>query len=174
MYHVIDTCYSQNLGLEAITDDSEILSLVMDGERQLEAQRSQIARELRLHIHDAPVQPEDLERVERQDVIRERFNIVISLRYHNIRILLHRPVLERILDTYAGAGSPNIYDKSILHQIGIRNIEACVDSAKVIISAVHTVVLSASWRRDLLGAWNYSLFYSKCCRECNRHVVARV
>ena len=161
MYQVIDTCYSQNLGLEEVTEDSEMFSLVLSGERQLDALRSEIHRELHLRIYDSPLQSQDLETMERQNLIVERFNIVISLRYHNVRILLHRPILEKILDTYAGSNSSHAHDKNILQQIGIRNIEACVDSAKFIISAVHTVVLSSGWRRDLLGAWNYSLFYSK-------------
>ncbi|KXL44450.1 hypothetical protein M433DRAFT_278084 [Acidomyces richmondensis BFW] len=161
MYHVIDTCYGQNLGLEDVMEDSELLSLVLEGERLLEAQRSQIQRDLRLRIYESPLQSRDLEVMESQNLIVERFNIVISLRYHNIRILLHRPILERILDTYASSTSSNTYGKHILQQIGIRNIEACVESAKIIVSAVHTVVLSSGWRKDLLGAWNYSLFYRK-------------
>jgi len=160
MYHIIDTCYGQNLGLEDVTEDSELLSLVLEGERLLDAQRSQIHRDLRLHIYDSPLQSQDLEAMERQNLIVERFHIVISLRYHNIRILLHRPILERILDTYASSTSSNAYGKHILQQIGIRNIEACVESAKIIVSAVYTVVLSSGWRKDLLGAWNYSLFYT--------------
>lgn len=171
MYHVIDTCYGQNFGLEDVTEDSEILSLVLAGERQLDALGSQICRELHLHIYDSPLQAQDLEAMERQNLNVERFNIVMSLRYHNVRILLHRPILERILDNYAGSNSISGLHKSILQQIGIRNIEACVDSAKIIISAVYTVVLSSGWRGDLLGAWNYSLFYSKYLCSKNQSCV---
>lgn len=161
MYHIIDTCYGQNLGLEEVAEDSEVLSLVLAEERRLDALRTQILHELPLRIYDSPLQPRDVEGLRMENLIVERFNIVISLRYHNVRILLHRPILEKILDAYAKSHSPDTSEKSILHQMGVRNIEACVDSAKIIVSSVHNVVLSTGWRRDLLGAWNYSLFYSK-------------
>ncbi len=155
-------CYGQNLSLEEVPEDYEIFALVLKGERQLDMLKAQIPRELHLHIYDLPLQPRDIETMEKQNLIVERFNIVISLRNHNVRILLHRPILEKILDTYGGGRNGSNSDigsgKSILQQIGIRNIEACVDSAKIIISAVHTIVLSSGWRRDLLGAWNYYVF----------------
>ncbi len=169
MYRILDTCYSQNLGLEDVLEDSEIFSLVLAAEGQLDALKLQIRHELHLHVYESPLQSQDLETMERQNLIAERFNIVISLRYHNVRILLHRPILEKILDIYAGSNGSN---KSILPQIGIRNIEACVESAKVIISAVYTVATSSGWRRDLLGAWNYSLFYSKLPCSRGAHSVA--
>lgn len=102
--------------------------------------------------------------MEPTDLTVERFNIVLSLRYHNLRILLHRPILEKYLDAH---GESNIINDSfgpqrnMVQQIGISSIQTCVESAIIIISAVHTVVLANGWRRDLLGAWNYSLFYSK-------------
>lgn len=161
MYDIIDTCYGQNLGLEDVKEDSEIFSSVLAGERKLETLRCQIEPELCLCIYKAPLQPQSLETMEKQNLIVQRFNIVLSLRYHNVRILLHRPILEKILGSYTGYESSGGVERSILQQIGIRNIETCVESAKIIISIVHTVVQSSGWRRDLLGAWNYSLFYSK-------------
>ena len=163
MYQIIDTCYGQNLGLEDLPPDSEIISLVLKGQQQLDQWKHQLPA-VNLQVYDTPLGPEDLEKMDPQNLIVERFNIVLSLRYHNLRILLHRPVLEKFLDAYGGhktTGRTNNLEKNILQQVGISSIETCVDSAMIIISIVHTVVLSNGWRRDLLGAWNYSLFYSQ-------------
>jgi hypothetical protein len=88
---------------------------------------------------------------------------VLSVRYHNLRILLHRPMLETFLDACGGskAGANASGGYGMVQHLGISSIETCVNSAMAVISMVRTVVMSGGWRRDLLGAWNYSLFYSK-------------
>lgn len=181
MYHIIDTCYAQNLGLEESLEDSEIFSLVLKAGRQLDEWKWYLLPRLRLRVCTIPLTPQDLDRMEAKNKIFERFNLVLSLRYHNLRILLHRPVLEKILDstntntyTYTNmnsnsnnsgipplSGSGRGMEPNMLQQIGITSVQTCVDSAMIIISIVHTIVLQKGWRRDLLGAWNYSLFYSK-------------
>ncbi|KAL2393537.1 Transcription factor FBD3 [Exophiala dermatitidis] len=170
MYHIIDTCYGQNMGIEDSLDDSEIFSLVLKGGRLLDEWQFQLLPQLLLRVCDVPLRSPDLDKMEQRNLIVERFNMVLSLRYHNLRILLHRPILEKILDTHGGqhdaAGAGNGMsaligvENPMLQQIGVTSIETCVDSAMIIISIVHTIVLSAGWRRDLLGAWNYSLFYT--------------
>jgi hypothetical protein len=164
MYHIIDTCYGQNLGLAEYLEDSEIFSLVLKGERQLDEWKLHLLPQLLLHVCDVPLGPQGLDQIDSRNLIVERFNMVLSLRYHNLRILLHRPVLERILDAHSAWGHNTMNtgtEKSMLHQIGFTSVETCVDSAMIIISIVHTIVLSTGRRRDLLGAWNYSLFYSE-------------
>lgn len=159
MYHIIDTCYGQNLGLEEFLPVAEIISLTLRGEAQLNEWKTQILPSLNLRVCNTPLCSQDLEKLEAEDKITERFNFVLSLRFHNLHILLHRPILEKLLDVHGGVIDD--VETNMMHQVCISSIENCVDSAMVIISIVHTVVLSSGWRRDLLGAWNYSLFYSK-------------
>lgn len=164
MYQIIDTCYEQNLGLEDLPAESELIALVLKGQRELDEWKYQLLPPLQLRVCDIPLSPQDLEKMEENDLIVERFNIVLSLRYHNLRILLHRPILEKFLDAHGESDIVNEIigsQHNMVQQIGISSIQTCVDSAMIIISAVHTVVLANGWRRDLLGAWNYSLFYSK-------------
>lgn len=159
MYQIIDTCYGQNLGLEDCLPVAEIISLTLKGETQLTEWKDQILPALNLRVCDTPLCSQDLDKLEAKDKITERFNLVLSLRFHNLHILLHRPILEKLLDVHGGP--INGAETTMMHQVCISSIENCVDSAMIIISIVHTVVLSSGWRRDLLGAWNYSLFYSK-------------
>ncbi|OAP61679.1 hypothetical protein AYL99_03882 [Fonsecaea erecta] len=162
MYQIIDTCYGQNLGLEEYLPVAEIISLTLKGETQLDEWKNQILPSLNLRVCHTPLCAQDLDKLEAKDKITERFNLVLSLRFHNLHILLHRPILERFLDAYGGAGrnDNNDAETNMMHQVCISSVENCFDSAMIIISIVHTVVLSSGWRRDLLGAWNYSLFYT--------------
>ena len=173
MYKIIDSCYGQNLGLEGRRTDSEIVSLVLRGEEQLGEWQSSLAP-LQMLVYKTPLSPRDLEKMEVGNKYNERFIIVLSVRYHNLRILLHRPLLEGLLDacgrmgTSSTSGPPsssglagNAGDLGMVRHLSISSVETCVNSAIVVISMIRTVVLSTGWQRDLLGAWNYSLFYSK-------------
>lgn len=159
MYNVIDTCYGQNLGFELSATTVHVVSQVLEGEHQLEEWRLQLVPALGLKISHKPLMQEDVERMEPDHVIQERFNIVLALRYHNLRILLHRKFLEKFLDAYSASDSANP-EKKVLQQVGISSVHNCVESAIMIISTVHTIASSTGWRRELLGAWNYSLYYS--------------
>lgn len=162
MYKIIDCCYGQNLGLDECRTDPELLALVLKGEEQLGEWLSSLAP-LEMFVYIAPIGPQDLEKMEVENKIFERFIIVLSVRYHNLRILLHRPMLEKFLDACGGSnsGANASGDRGMVEHLGISSIETCVNSAVAVISMVRTVVMSGGWRRDLLGAWNYSLFYSK-------------
>lgn len=159
MYNVIDRCYGQNLGFEHAPTTVDVVSQVLEGEHQLEEWRLQLLPTLGLKISHKPFTPEDVERMDPDSVIPERFNIVLSLRYHNLRILLHRKFLEKFLDAY-GVGDSGNHEKKLLQQVGINSVHNCVESAIMIISTVHTLASSTGWKRELLGAWNYSLYYS--------------
>ncbi|KAI6853580.1 hypothetical protein KC365_g15891 [Hortaea werneckii] len=161
MYKIIDSCYRQNLGLDECRTDPELLALVLKGEEQLGEWLSSLAP-LEMFVYIAPIGPQDLEKMEVENKIFERFIIVLSVRYHNLRILLHRPMLEKFLDACGGSnsGANASGDRGMVEHLGISSIETCVNSAMAVISMVRTVVMSEGWRRDLLGAWNYSLFYT--------------
>jgi hypothetical protein len=111
-------------------------------------------------VWEQPLRPEDVQEMQEDSVIRHRFSIVLSVRYHNLRILLYRRRLESFLRAF-GAHDDSSSDRRLLQSAGITSVQNCVDSAIAIISAVHTITLSTGWRRELLGAWNNSLYYSK-------------
>lgn len=173
MYQIIDSCYRQNLGFQNSSTAMEAVSLVLTGERQLEEWQQTLSPVLCLRASDAPLDSLALERMDPNNDSIERFGLVLTLRFHNLRILLHRPFLEKFLDadeaTYSDSQST---EDKILQQVGLSSVQTSVDSAKLIISIVHTVVLSTDWRRDLLGAWNYSLFYSMCYSRPNSNLCS--
>ena len=187
MYNVIDHSYGQNLGFADNDEDDgdqtngalNIISQILESNRQLEDWILRVLPPLGLHVYQEPLSSEELNKIPASDeaVIRQRFNIVLSLRYHNLRILLHRKFLERFLDyfgidSHTGNNSVASQEKKILRQIGSGSVQKCVQSAMAIISTMHTISLSpAKWHRSILGAWNYSLYYSISFTVCSWHII---
>lgn len=186
MYNVIDHSYGQNLGFADNDEDDgdqtngafNIISQILESNRQLEDWILRVLPPLGLHVYQEPLSSEELNKIPASDeaVIRQRFNIVLSLRYHNLRILLHRKFLERFLDYFgidsqSGNNSISSQEKTILRQVGSGSVQKCVQSAMAIISTMHTISLSpAKWHRSILGAWNYSLYYSISFTICSWHI----
>jgi hypothetical protein len=90
-----------------------------------------------------------------------KFRIILTLRYLNLRVLLHRPVLVKFI---SASRSPDrdSQDLKLLQQIGMNSMQICTESAMEIIDIVHRVVSGPGWKQSLLGAWWFSLYYSKC------------
>lgn len=140
---------------------SDAISRVFDGQHQLDVWRLQLVPSLGFRIWDTPMSPEDVEKMDTDSIICHRFSIVLSVRYNNLRILLHRRHLESLLRSLGSSEDNSSHaDKRLLHQMSLSSVESCVESAISIISTIHCITSSSSWRRELLGAWNYSLYYS--------------
>lgn len=175
MYNVIDTCYGQNLGFESYDTAQGLTSAIDEGNRQLNQWLCEVVPSLGLRVLQSPLTATDIAIIKSENVVTERFHIVLSMRFHNLRILLHRQSLERFLNkekkNYWHSMNAET-GRKLQQQVEIDNISNCVESAIIIISTVHTIVTAEGWRRNLLGAWNYSLYYSKslvCCYLPRHH-----
>jgi hypothetical protein len=91
----------------------------------------------------------------------QTLRIVLTLRHLNIRLLLHRPILVKFLESETDSFNA-IHDIQILRQIGSHSLQVCMHMAEEIISIVHMVVTSLGATRTTIGAWWYTLYYSKC------------
>jgi hypothetical protein len=160
----LDSCYGQNLGFDVPPSTADSISCLLEGQRQLDEWRLHLLPSLGLRIWDSPISAEDLERLDVRSIHQHRFNIVLSMRYNNLRILLYRRRLESFLETFWSTESTTTHDMRLLKQMDLGSVESCIESAVSIISIVHCIAMSSAWRRDLLGAWNYSLYYSKSIR----------
>lgn len=160
MFNVLDNCYCQNLGFEHSLSPANAVPQILEGERQLEEWRFSIVPSLGIRLWHEPLLAEDLVHLDPESKIRHRFGIVLSVRYHNLRVLLYRKFLECFLDAYSADDSAS-QENNLVHQMGFTGVQNCIESAKSIISTVHTITSSGGWHRGLLGAWNYSLYYSR-------------
>ena len=90
----------------------------------------------------------------------ERLRIVLTIGFHDLRLLLHRPVLARLLDMGRQADSDTHQELALLQHLGASSVGISGASSMEIVNIVHQIVKSAGERRDYLGAWWFTLYYS--------------
>jgi hypothetical protein len=150
---VIDLLYGGNIGCETPVSAFEVVGRLF----KLEEQLAQWVRTLPANMglrnsQDIPSEGRDPE-------LLERYRIILTLRYHNLRILVHRIVVVRFLDI-CGKVDRDEQELTLLQQIGSNSVQICVQSSLEIISIVNNIVHSIGMRRGFLGAWWFSLYYS--------------
>jgi hypothetical protein len=148
MYNVIDTCYGQNLGFDSYDTAQGLTSAIYEGDRQLKQWQYEVVPSLGLHILQTRLTATDIDVMKSENVVTERFNIVLSMRFHNLRILLHRRSLEKHLNRGSQSHWHKLSSESegkLQQQVEIDDISNCVESATIIISTVHTIVTAEGW-----------------------------
>ncbi|KAL7793969.1 fungal-specific transcription factor domain-containing protein [Trichoderma afarasin] len=146
---VIADQYGQNLGCAP----QPSISLMLESVIRLESKLLQWRRDLPLHLKARPW--DDSLSESNQNIIFDRLSIILSLRYLNTRILLHRQVLARFLEQINN-GDRNSEEGLFLRQFGHGSLHVCLESASEIISIVHKMGKKPS----LLGAWWFSTYYT--------------
>lgn len=91
-----------------------------------------------------------------QDDILERFRVVLSLRYLSVQLLLYRPVLADSL-----ARGTNGEKQRSVSKVQANFNFMCVQVAEDIINIIHAVLTKPGLGRHLMGAWWFTLYYSK-------------
>lgn len=83
------------------------------------------------------------------------FQVILTLRYLNVRILLHRAVLSRLLSMTASDSNANAEDFVI--RLASSSIDKCVEMAIQTIS----IISQARHRQDILPVWWWSIYFCK-------------
>ncbi|KAL8405196.1 hypothetical protein RB594_009920 [Gaeumannomyces avenae] len=150
---VIDTLYGCNLGETAVSSTASTAnaaSSTVQIEQQLLEWESSLTPPLKIVRVEELLQGDGPE-------LPKKLRAIITLRYHNLRILAHRPMLEQLLGVLALSNKTDPrHDANMLWQFGARSITICFQSAEAIIGIVDTATRSAS---GLLGAWWFSLYF---------------
>ena len=91
-----------------------------------------------------------------------RMRLILRLRYLNVRIILHRPVISHMLRQnlgHAQRDSPARVD-SFVQATWESSMNTCLVTAMEVIDVVH----KASTNTTMLGSWWFALYYSESCR----------
>lgn len=152
MWTIIDRLYDCNI---AYPDNSVMLtaSHILEIEHQLLEWQASLPPLLSL-TNAAEI------RNDNDFCLARRFRVILTLRHHNVRLLAHR----RIFDLYlASIERGRGYDshESMLIQIGERSKNVCLQTASELISIVNVITHSPQPKCGLLGAWWFTLYYSK-------------
>jgi hypothetical protein len=150
---VIDVLYGNNLGCSTSENLFEIASSLLQFEQKYLSWQRSLPADLSL------VEPGILNS-EANGHPTMRLRVILTLRFLNLRILTHRPLLSKYLECI---GNTHLATEqlAILKQLGANSVRICVDSAIKIIKLVQEVLAPPEPRRHLLGAWWFSLYYSK-------------
>lgn len=101
---MIQTAYGGNLGSESNVGIVEMITRIFPIEQQLMDWKRRLPPTLALQ-QAANVAPSPALMVGSQDFFLEKFRVILTLRHHNLRLLLHRPILVSFLGL-AGNNSP--------------------------------------------------------------------
>ena len=151
---ILFQCYGGNLGYEQKLSPYDLVTRLAPIEQQLTGWRYGLPQDLTLHFFG------NLNLYNTEFSLSERMKTMLTLRYHNVRLLLHRPVLIAFLDQ-SGSFDPPSQDLQLLLQVDPNSFHTCIGSASEIVSIVKAMLSSTGLHRMLLGAWWYTLYYSK-------------
>lgn len=143
--------YGSNLGCDATDSIFDIASHLIRFEQKFSEWQRRLPELLPLvqseHLRSASLP---------QEYLRLRF--ILTIRYLNLRILAHRPVLCKYMEIL-GRSRLDSEQFNILRQVGANSIRICAESALDIIRMMYQVLSPPSPPRHLLGAWWFSLYY---------------
>ncbi|KIW01420.1 hypothetical protein, variant [Verruconis gallopava] len=153
IWNIIDSLYGGNLGCGEISSVFDITSRLLHIEQELLEWQRTLPPDMTLVTHP------ELKRVQTETSLPLRFRVILTLRFNNIRILAHRPILVKFLDVIGGSEG-DTQELSMLTQVGMDSVQTCVHSASTILEIVGYLVNAGEMRRTLLGAWWYTLYYT--------------
>ncbi|KAL4781662.1 fungal-specific transcription factor domain-containing protein [Aspergillus varians] len=153
MGKVLDLLYDGNLGSEEKIPSYELITRVLRMRHLLDEWVPS------LPAHMPLIRVKDCAEQLGRDPAIDRFRILLTLRYHNLRILIHRVVLVRLCE---GINDFDIQCDDILalQDIARSTVKISMESATEIIDIVRFVVDSGMVRQGLLGSWWFALYYT--------------
>lgn len=99
-----------------------------------------------------------------QELKQYRFKTILTLRKCNVQLLVYRPLLIRLLqyDEQPPQSEAHSNEGQLLMRLSQNCIQNAAQSALEVVSIAHSNLLFHSTERSsLLGAWWYTLYYSK-------------
>jgi hypothetical protein len=153
---VVQKLYGQNLDEEIIEDSGVQMQDIFLIEEDLNSWKMSLPEKLLLQPWVNPGSREWPQPP--YNPVFARLSVVTQLRYLNIRILLHRPVLSHLLWERRTRSLERNSEKNFREETWNSSVMVCQDSATKIIDIIHCMADSV----DLLGAWWYSVYFSEC------------
>lgn len=151
MWTIIDVLYECNIGFPE-GGVLPVASSILQIEHQLLEWQASLSPLSSLVTHSELRNEDDIS-------LERRFRVILTLRYHNVRILAHRRMLDLYLSSIERGGQGYHAEDSMLKQVGQRSKSICLQSASELIGIVNLLMHSNEGKRGLLGAWWFTLYY---------------
>ncbi|KAF4336579.1 transcriptional regulatory [Fusarium beomiforme] len=155
MYQVMSKSLSMQYGanLDHDSEPDEMAHLKASGE---------LRKELRLWAANLPphLQLCDPESdVLFQNTKLNRLRVILTMRYHNLSILIHKPLLSATIRHLFRPEGARRESPSYLIQLAMAEAHECIRSAQLTIDIVHSVISADSTSKNNLGVWYFTLYY---------------
>lgn len=126
----------------------------------------EMRQKLRQWIIDLPsflhiLQP-DMSTVLLNSSLLHRLRTTMTLSYHNLNILVHRPLIGVTLRYLSQRNTSLDTQPSHTVQLAMAEAEQCVDSAESIIDIISTILSANATDGNNLGVWFFTLYYGEC------------
>jgi len=100
----------------------------------------------------------------RSDMLSEntqvnRLRVILSLRYHNLSILVHRPLLTTTIRHLFKVDLQQEKVSSYLLQPAMAEAHECIHAAQSTVNIVYEVMTTDSSSKNNLGVWSFTLYY---------------
>ncbi|EEU34766.1 uncharacterized protein NECHADRAFT_44681, partial [Fusarium vanettenii 77-13-4] len=155
MGRIITTLYGSNLGCdEQPTETVTMTSIIQFGQELTEWQHN-LPPQLALRSStDLPKEGEI------QDSTTERVRLILTLRYLNVQLLLHRPTFIRSLGALLRDPMTSTRNPAPVNHMQSSFDRTFVQVAENIIEIIYTVLTRPDLGRHLIGAWWFTLYYA--------------
>lgn len=90
-----------------------------------------------------------------------RLRVILTLRYHNINILVHRPLLGSTIRHLFGGNPLNVGNPSYLIQLAMGEAHECIRSAQSTIEIVYNIINGDQSAANNLGMEYFTLYYGR-------------
>ena len=163
MSRAIDLLYGSNVGSTTKLGEFELASAMLDLGHQLHTWHQSLSRSLCL------IEADDLANSVRAGGLLLRLRIILTLRYHNVFLLINRPILDHCISKLVDEVASNRDRERNTHSTleSLPNLSNILSSTKSIIDIVGFLVSKNAEHnyKGFLGAWWFSLYYSKLARS---------
>ncbi|KAK6819309.1 hypothetical protein RU639_008038 [Aspergillus parasiticus] len=105
----------------------------------------------------SPCEPESS--ILSQNTPANRFRVILTLRYYNLAMLIHKPLLSATIRHLFRVDSATGGSPSYLIQLAMAEAHECVRAAQLIIEIVHCIISADATSKNNLGAWSFTLYY---------------
>ena len=151
------TLYGHNLGCGGPPSEIVMMTQIVELEQELSDWQQSLPHPLFLRNSSNLPGEEHAD-----DQIMERFRLVLTLRYLNVQLLLHRPSLAASLGKRPTEGGLSGRSQRSVNQMQVTFNRTCVGVAEEIIEIVHGILTRPAMGRRLIGAWWFTMYYSEC------------
>lgn len=132
------------------------MTAIVEFEQELSDWQGSLAVQLRPCSADELLQFTD---IEAQNTTIERFRIILTLRYLNYQLLLHRPTFIRPLSALNRQSKVPHRNSGSVNNMQANFDKIFIQVAETMLDIIHVVTMRQDHGRHLIGAWWFTLYY---------------